>query len=104
MGIDIAVVNERHETEMEVLDPQQCLTSLATGQWFNLKDSVCLQFIDPWGDTVFNQAQIPVLLAELNRSAQSQTDSGISAHLQKVCSLVEQAQDEIHTYIKFIGD
>lgn len=104
MGIDIAIVNERHEKEMEVLDPQQCLTSLAAGQWLNLKDSYCLQFIDPWGDTVFNQAQIPVLLAELKRSSQVQTDSGISAHLQKVCSLVERAKDEIHTYIKFIGD
>ncbi|HYS88819.1 MAG TPA: hypothetical protein VEN78_28015 [Bradyrhizobium sp.] len=104
MGIDVALVNERHEPTEEVYDPRQYLTSLATGQWPRLDGSVCLRFIDPWGDTVFNQAQIPVLLAELERSAASQTNAEIKAHLQKICRLVAKAKDQTHMYIKFTGD
>ncbi|MBT9596298.1 MAG: hypothetical protein IV094_09970 [Vitreoscilla sp.] len=104
MGIDVALVNERHEPKQEVHDPRQCLTSLATGQWLQLQGSVCLRFVDPWGDTVFNQAQLPVLLSELEQSVASQTDPEIKAHLLKVCHLVAKAKDRTHMYVKFIGD
>lgn len=104
MGIDVAIVNEQHEPEHAVYDPHQCLTSLAACQWTHLEGSVCLRFVDPWGDTVFNQAQIPVLLAELENSASLQQDPQIKAHLHLVCHLVAEARDKVHTYIKFIGD
>ena len=104
MGIDVALVNERHEPKQEVFDPRQHLTHLATDQWPKLENSVCLRFIDPWGDTVFNQSQVPVLLVELEYSAASQTDPELKSHLEKVCRLVARAKDQTHMYIKFIGD
>ncbi len=104
MGIDVALVDERHEPRQEVYDPRQYLTSLAMNEWPKLENSICLRFIDPWGDTVFNQSQIPILLAELERSAAWQTDAKIKAHLEKVCRLVAQAKGRTHMFIKFNGD
>jgi hypothetical protein len=103
MGIDVAWVNEKHEHKQDVFDPQQCLTKLATSAWPG-SQTVCLRFIDAWGDTVFNQAQITVLLEELRLAERTQSESEIKAHLGKVVRLVERALDQTHTYIKFIGD
>lgn len=103
MGIDAAWIDERQEARQAVYDPQQCLTALANSTW-SRSDTVCLRFIDAYGDTVFNQAQIPVLLGELRNAEQQQTDPEIRSHLGQVCRLVEQAVDQMHTYIRFIGD
>lgn len=103
MGIDVAWVNERHEHKQDVFDPQQCLTRLATSAW-PASQTVCLRFIDAWGDTVFNQAQITVLLEELRVAERTQIEGEIKAHLGKVVRLVERAVEQTHTYIKFIGD
>jgi hypothetical protein len=71
-----------------------------------LKESFCLQFIDPYGDTTFNQLQIPVLISELRSLLESE-------HCRKheklrafegVVSFIEKARGRVHTYIKFYGD
>ena len=104
MGIDVELINERQEAKLAIHDPQMFLTTLATKEWWQLNESKCLRFIDPWGDTIFNQAQVPILLAELEHSAALQTDPGTKAHLEQVCRLVAAAKGEGHTYVKFIGD
>jgi len=103
MGINTAWVNERHEIKQEVFDRDFVLTGLTNG-WFDLTNTVCLRFIDPWGDTVFNQSQIPVLLSELKAELTRQDDQRASEYLKSVIQLVELAVDQTHTYIKFIGD
>jgi hypothetical protein len=90
---------------IEVFDSQQFLSALAMGPWPRISSSVCVRFIDPWGDTVFNQAQLPDLLTELEQSKTLLTDPGVSEHLTKVCRLVKQARRKgSHIYVKFIGD
>jgi hypothetical protein len=103
MGVDVAWVNERHEAKQEVFDPRQCLTILATSAWPG-SATVCLRFIDAFGDTVFNQAQIPLLLSELREAERQQSDPEIKSHLGKVSRLVERAVGQTHTFIIFIGD
>lgn len=103
MGIDVFWVNEGLEPKQEVFDPRQCLTSLATSNWPK-SETVCLRYIDAFGDTYFNQAQLSMLLQEL-RSAERETDDPeIREHLTKVVRLVERAIDRMHTYILFRGD
>ena len=65
------------------------------------KSGACLRFIDPIGDTVFNQAQIEVLAAELDALLVN-----ASAHptLAAVRHFIEGARGKVHTYLKFIGD
>jgi hypothetical protein len=104
MGINVAWVDERHEPMQEVYDPRQLFTRLATSRWPQLSSSVCLRFVSPWSDAVFNQAQIPVLLDELRNEVAESRDAEVRAHLEKVIRLVERAIDQTHTYVKFIGD
>ena len=66
-------------------------------------DSKCLRFIDPYGDTTFNQAQLPVLIAELEAMGARRTD-GDTATIRELITFLKQATDHVHTYIKFIGD
>ena len=62
--------------------------------WKAKPTSVCLRFVDPYGDTTFNQLQIDLLLDELK-------ELGAEPEL---IAFVEQARGQMHTYVKFIGD
>jgi hypothetical protein len=53
---------------------------------------------------VFNQTQLPVLLGELHSELVATENAKHIEHLSRVIQLVEKAQDQTHTYIKFIGD
>ena len=104
MGIDVAWVDERHEQKQYVADTGQWITRLATSRWPKLSTSVCLRFVVPWGDAVFNQAQSADLVRELQSEIEEAADAGTRSHLEKVLRLVEKAAGETHSYIKFIGD
>jgi hypothetical protein len=104
MGIDASWITESGEPKQEVFDPSQHLTSLATNRWDKLSDTMCLRFIDPWGDATFNQAQIPRLLEELRSELREWNEPEVKSHLEKVVRLVERAVERTHTYIKFTGD
>ena len=104
MGIDVAWVDERHEQKQFVADTGQWITRLAISRWPKLSGSVCLRFVEPWADAVFNQSQIPELVNELRSEIEAASDSDTRGHLEKVARLVEMAVGETHTYIKFIGD
>jgi hypothetical protein len=104
MGIDVAWVSETNQPKQEVFDPRMQLTRLVADRWHTLSSSVCLRFIDPFGDAVFNQAQIPELLRELEIEAGVTRDSETRAHLEKVVRLVGKSVGQTHTYIKFTGD
>ena len=65
--------------------------------------TVCLRFIDPYGRCTFNQAQIPVLLSELrNRLLRLRGDQHLRAGA--LIAFLEQARDQPHRYVGFIGD
>lgn len=104
MGIDVNLIGEQREPEQQVVDSKNILAALASKNWIERSVTVCLRSNDPWGDTIFNQAQLPVLLAELNQIEQEQPDSAIKAHLRDVIRLVELANGRVHTYIEFSGD
>lgn len=68
-------------------------------------DSCCLRFIDPWGDTTFNQHQIEILFTELRRLADDATEAPhVRAQADAVAEFVGRARGEVHTYVKFSGD
>ena len=71
-----------------------------------LKESCCLQFIDPYGDTTFNQLQIPVLISELRSLLGSESCQRHEKlrEFEGVVSFIEKARGQVHTYIKFYGD
>jgi hypothetical protein len=105
LGIDVALVDE-NQVELHVIgDLRNYLAKLASsGEWLNFEGSVCLRFVDAYGLTIFNQAQLPVLLSELERTATLQTNPEIRSHIQEVCRLVSAARGKVHMYVKFVGD
>jgi hypothetical protein len=64
----------------------------------------CLRFIDPYGDTIFNRSQIPVLLDELRVLSAREPDAELASILVEAAQFVERAVDQIHTYVRFVGD
>jgi hypothetical protein len=67
-------------------------------------NNCCLRFIDPYGDLVINQLQLPVLLFELNEVSQHASDPGLQSNIQKLVAFLEEGSREPHIYIKFVGD
>lgn len=63
-----------------------------------------LQFVDPYGDTLFNGAQMQGFLPEWNRLTQRVTDKQESEFFQTVCSMAGRCKKEPHILLRFIGD
>ena len=65
--------------------------------------SHCLQYIDPYGDTTFNQLQLPQLIREMEQASSQINDSDLWQRAEQVLAFVRRCED-VHTYVKFIGD
>jgi hypothetical protein len=75
MGIDARIETERGTCVAELGDPHNrvnWLLSLAI-----LDSTLCLRFIDPYGDTLFNGLQIPVLQSECSALALRLTEPNL---------------------------
>jgi len=64
----------------------------------------CLRFVDPYGDTVFNRGQMPVLLDELRALRRNHPDPELASIIAELCTFIEPAVDQVHTYVRFLGD
>ncbi len=64
MGIDLRIEDEKGRSHHEVSDPRACVPRFLAMS--NTQGTVCLQFIDPYGDTVFNCLQLDALQAEVS--------------------------------------
>jgi hypothetical protein len=64
----------------------------------------CLCFVDPYGDTTFNQLQFAPLLDELARLRTSSRKDEAREAIEQVATLVARYRNTPHTYLKLIGD
>ena len=65
---------------------------------------VCLRFVDPYGDTVFNRIQSEYLVVDLQLLSDGLSDQGDRKLVESTIALVSLCNAEPHRYIKFIGD
>jgi hypothetical protein len=100
MGIDLNLQDENGELIEQVADPQGEFARLIRD--FSDESTICLRFIDPYGDTIFNQNQLPVLLEELRKLQSKSGDS--SALIATMIDFVKRASGKVHTYCCFSGD
>ena len=99
MGIDVRLESEDAEAMGEpVYDRSNHLAKALT----NASGS-CVGFIDPYGNTVFNQLQLPVLIRELEM-LNGDLPSVAAEHVGMVISLLRGGLDSPHVYARFIGD
>src|SRR3954471_8656435 len=64
----------------------------------------CLPFIDPYGDTVFNQLQLAHLIGELMEHRIRTKSERLTRTLDSLISYLQTAEERVHVYVKFIGD
>ena len=63
-----------------------------------------LSYIDPYGDTIFNRLQMKTFLAEWEAiKAEAITEQEMEAW-KKTKVLAKKCRDEVHLYLRFIGD
>jgi hypothetical protein len=101
MGIDAFLETESGAALGKVSDPHNLLTGaiLAGGH----DSTVCLRFLDPWGDATFNHMQIPILVVEL-RALRDRVDAATREQLEAIVLLAARATEQPHLYLKFCGD
>lgn len=63
-----------------------------------------LQYVDPYGDAVFNPRQMPQLLRELDLLIARCSDEESKMLLEKVRELAVKCQNARHLYLRFVGD
>ena len=102
MGIDLQWEGERGDVLDRVSDERGFVAQILAAA--NEEGSVCLRFVDPYGDTVFNQKQIPVFLEELLALADEKLSADERLHRDAIAELAVRAQSKVHTYLKFYGD
>ncbi len=102
MGIKARIETERSERIVELLDPHNrtnWLLYLAV-----LDSTACLRFIDPYGNTLFNGLQLPVLQKELSELTPQMTEANLSeskrVYLERAAVLPRAAIEEARTALE----
>lgn len=63
----------------------------------------CLQFIDEWGDTIFNRLQKPALIDELCSVVDNSGSAEAREFFEPLITFLS-VNDGPHAYVKFYGD
>jgi hypothetical protein len=93
MGIDVRWRDEVEKDLGLVEDLRNVFSRhVRSSEWSH---TICLRFIDPYGDTIFNQRQIPVLVQELEASLTLVPDSVASEHIAIVLEMLRRAADQV---------
>jgi len=121
MPIEARIEDERGFHVAELRDPRDLLNCvLSLRERVDRDDTKCVRFIDPYGNTVFNGLQLPVLIAELQAHRPFLTEAAIVAarftgaavsvselreYLESLIDLLNDAIDRgPHHYVRFLGD
>ncbi len=101
MAIDVRLQTEMGEKKDEVLDICCSLTHLwpCGDQSFPL-----LQYIDPYGSTVFNRPQMPEVQKELDILISCASSDEQRDVIRQIRNLAVRCQEKPHLFLRFIGD
>ncbi len=102
MGLGIELQDEWGGQLDKVADPKNFLGRLLPQN--NDPLYRMLAAIDSYGDTVFNRMQMPRFLTEwsaISAKAQSREEREL---VEKIEAFARRVEDEVHLYLKFIGD
>jgi hypothetical protein len=101
MGFNCFLEDEHGNALDRFFDPKSILPKIIPyskeGYWL-------VKYIDPYGDTVFNQLQIPILIDELKAIKSATTAKEHLDFLQQLIDFIDKSQGKVHSYIKFYGD
>jgi hypothetical protein len=105
VALTIALEDESGDRHAVVFDEQDLLINLIRKA--ARKDAAhlrLLDYVDPYGDTVFNQLQMPQISRELDDLLSSTESPEARELLSSIQTLVREAQEGVHLYLRLIGD
>jgi hypothetical protein len=102
MGIDVQLESELGISLESLGDSGKTLATLLPP--FEDESFHLLRYIDPYGDTVFNHLQMDEFLAEWDRLRQNAITEPQKEFHAAVRRIAESCKNNVHTYVKFIGD
>ncbi|MGA2218328.1 MAG: hypothetical protein ABSG51_09605 [Terracidiphilus sp.] len=103
MGFSIQLLDERGGIQEEIVDEQDRLPHLVHSVP-EFESTHCLQYMNPYGDTVFNTLQMSRFLKEwtmVKAQAATPEEKEIVQEVRRLAVLCEKAN---HLYLKFWGD
>lgn len=105
MGVNIKHTDEKFQkVYSEVIDYKNDFYWLSMETNFSQKKFPNIAIIDLYGNTVFNQLQIPILIEEFGILLNEAKDPNRKDYFQSAFDMLKKAKGETHTYIMFIGD
>jgi hypothetical protein len=103
VGLEIQLQDEFGGRIEGIIDPQNLLPGLLPSD--EESDAYpMLSGVDLYGDTIFNRIQIPRFLSELARVASNAQRDEDRKLVSEIEMLARRCADNLHTYLKFIGD
>ena len=102
MGIDARIEDENGGCIEELLDETSVVNKLLLNM--TEKNSICFRFVDPYGDTTFNQEQLPVFIHELEDAISKANNGQAKMHGMRLLQLAKKHVGQPHIYLKFYGD
>jgi hypothetical protein len=101
MPIKVVLQSERGEALDSVLDNYGDLASILP---FEDATFPLLQFLDQYGNTIFNRNQMAQLMRELNSLVEKSKKDEQKLLLHRIEELAKRCWDGIGLYLKFQGD
>jgi len=101
MGLTIKLEGEKGNV-YETIPENEFLSEILPD--YNDKNSYCLRFVDLYGDTTFNNLQMPELIKELEVIIKTVDSNEIRDLINQILRLSKRCNDEVHLYLKFYGD
>ena len=102
MGMTVLLTTERGEVVDQMGDSSNHLHRLLPSS--EEVGYVLVNYIDWYGDTVFNRLQMPRFRSEWARLGGAALASGAADLHAKVTAMAERCAAEVHLYLKFQGD
>ncbi|HKN75810.1 MAG TPA: hypothetical protein VJW94_11580 [Candidatus Acidoferrum sp.] len=99
MAINVVLQTENGRILRQVIDTSRGLNWILP---IDNPDFPLLQFVDPYGDTIFNERQTRRLVEELKAVIETAEKPEEKALLKQVKDLAEEI--DTHLYVRFIGD
>jgi hypothetical protein len=65
--------------------------------------TACLRFIDPYGNLLINQRQMPVMITELEEVGRSTQDVEFRNRISDLVEFLRNSKGP-HVYVRFVGD
>lgn len=101
MGIDVQLRQSQGDVLAEVGDPRMVLSRAAHRAFSGTR---LLQYVVPWGDATFNQAQARDLEQDIALVKAANPHTPLFDLLTEIEPLVEQLSHDVHAYLWFVGD